>query len=89
MEALSKQYGGVRAVDGVSFSVYSGQFGLIGPNGAGKTTLFEMISGFVVPDSGTVTFAGKDVTALAPEIKPSGNLAILPIRSTISYPHHH
>jgi ABC-type branched-subunit amino acid transport system ATPase component/ABC-type branched-subunit amino acid transport system permease subunit len=70
VEALSKQYGGVRAVDGVSFSVAPGEIlGLIGPNGAGKTTLFEMISGFVVPDSGTVTFAGKDVTALAPEIR--------------------
>lgn len=61
--ALSKHFGGLRAVDGASLSVAAGTItGLIGPNGAGKTTLFAMISGFEEPTSGTVTFAGEDVT---------------------------
>ncbi|RTL70218.1 MAG: ABC transporter ATP-binding protein [Hyphomicrobiales bacterium] len=61
--ALTKHFGGLRAVDGATLSVEAGTItGLIGPNGAGKTTLFAMISGFEEPTSGTVTFAGEDVT---------------------------
>ncbi|MEX2558211.1 MAG: ATP-binding cassette domain-containing protein, partial [Actinomycetota bacterium] len=54
---LTKHYGGVRAVDGVDLTVRPGEtLGIIGPNGAGKTTLFELIGGFVRPDSGRVLF---------------------------------
>jgi len=60
---LVKQYGGVRAVDGVSFDVQPGTIiGIIGPNGAGKSTALTMISGFASPTSGLIEFAGQDVT---------------------------
>jgi len=63
VEAVSKRYGGVVAVDGVSLDVQEGEIlGLIGPNGAGKTTLFELISGFVRPDGGLVVFAGRTLS---------------------------
>jgi ABC-type branched-subunit amino acid transport system ATPase component len=69
-ERLTKRFGGVHAVDGVSFSVRRGEtLGLIGPNGAGKTTCFELLSGFTRPDSGTVSFCGKDVTRVTPEAR--------------------
>jgi branched-chain amino acid transport system ATP-binding protein len=64
---LSKSYGGLTAIQSVSFVIEEGEIlGLIGPNGAGKSTLFNMISGVDKPDSGTVKFAGRDITALAP-----------------------
>jgi len=67
-ESLSIAFGGVRAVDGVSFDVSPGiVFSIIGPNGAGKTTLFNLISGLCPPDDGCVRFCGEDVTALPPE----------------------
>jgi ABC-type branched-subunit amino acid transport system ATPase component len=57
-------------VDGVSIKISAGEtVGLIGPNGAGKTTTFELISGFVRPDRGTVWFDGHDVTTLGPEAR--------------------
>ena len=60
VEGVSKRFGGVRAVNDVSFRVEKGMIkAVIGPNGAGKTTLFNMVSGFVAPDAGTITFAGK------------------------------
>ncbi len=60
-------FGGLRAVDGVSFSVAAGEIvSVIGPNGAGKTTLFNMISGLYRPDQGEVLLGGDRVTALAP-----------------------
>jgi branched-chain amino acid transport system ATP-binding protein len=65
---LSKNFGGVCASDRVNFTVDKGEIvGLIGPNGAGKTTVFNLISGFVRPDSGQVTFDDKDVTGLRPD----------------------
>ncbi len=65
---LTKHYGDLVAVDDVWLSVLPGEtLGLIGPNGAGKTTAFEMISGFVTPDSGVVRFDGVDVTRRSPE----------------------
>jgi branched-chain amino acid transport system ATP-binding protein len=64
---LGKRFGGVAAVADVSLDVPEGAIvALIGPNGAGKTTLFAAISGFVQPDSGSVRFAGADITGLAP-----------------------
>jgi len=66
---LSKRFRGLVAVDGVSFAVPEGAiFAVIGPNGAGKTTLFNMIAGAIPPDSGTVSFAGEDITGLAPDV---------------------
>lgn len=67
---LRKSFGGVHAVDGVSFDVRRGEtLGLIGPNGAGKTTTFELIGGFTRPDHGTVLFGDRDITWLPPEAR--------------------
>lgn len=75
VQGLSKRFGGTRAVDGVSFSVAPGdRLGIIGPNGAGKTTLFELISGFVTPEEGTVHFDGVDVSAYSPERRSRAGL---------------
>ncbi|MEO6205947.1 MAG: ABC transporter ATP-binding protein, partial [Mycobacteriales bacterium] len=64
---LSVAFGGVRAVNDVSFAVAPGEIlGLIGPNGAGKTTVFDLLSGFLVPTAGVVRFDGADVTAFGP-----------------------
>jgi branched-chain amino acid transport system ATP-binding protein len=64
---LVKQFGELRATDGVSLTVERGEFrSIIGPNGAGKTTLFNLITGVMAPTSGTITFAGEDVTGLTP-----------------------
>ena len=61
---LVKQYPGVRAVDGVSFSIAEGQcFGLLGPNGAGKTTTVEMMEGVTQPTSGEVLYRGEPLGA--------------------------
>jgi branched-chain amino acid transport system ATP-binding protein len=60
-------FGGIRALDGVSFNAEENSIiGLIGPNGAGKTTLFNVVSGLYKPNSGSVTFAAQDVLALKP-----------------------
>ena len=60
---LVKDFGGLRAVDGVSFEVGQGTItGLIGPNGAGKTTTFNMVAGAFPPSGGTILFDGKDIT---------------------------
>lgn len=67
VEGLSKHFGGVTAVDSVSFEVYEHDFlGVIGPNGAGKTTLLNLITGFLTPNSGKVFFRGKNITGMAP-----------------------
>ena len=59
---LDKLFGGVAAVIGASFGVAEGSItALIGPNGAGKTTVFNLVSGFIRPDRGTVRFAGRDI----------------------------
>ena len=65
--SLTKQFGGVRAVDSVSFDLKKGEIlGVIGPNGSGKTTLVNLITGFVKPDAGKVIFQGKDITGMMP-----------------------
>jgi len=65
---LSVNFGGLRAVDGVSVSVEAGRVhGLIGPNGAGKTTIFNCVTGYYRPTSGTIRFHDRDVTRLRPD----------------------
>lgn len=62
-DGLYKHFGGVAAVDGVSFAVNSGEIlGLVGPNGSGKTTVLNMLSGFLKADGGKVLFGDEDVT---------------------------
>lgn len=66
-EGLTKRFGGIVAVDDVSFSVERGEaVGLIGPNGAGKTTLFSVITGAYEPTEGRVVFDGEEITGKAP-----------------------
>jgi branched-chain amino acid transport system ATP-binding protein len=67
VEGLTKRYGGLTAVSEVSFTAQPGQVtAMIGPNGAGKTTLLNLISGVVVPDSGTVRLFDRDISAALP-----------------------
>ncbi|MGH8870916.1 MAG: ABC transporter ATP-binding protein [Acidimicrobiia bacterium] len=67
LEGVAKDFGGLRAVDGVSLSVSPGERrAIIGPNGAGKTTLFNLISGGLRVTSGKISLFGADVTGLAP-----------------------
>jgi branched-chain amino acid transport system ATP-binding protein len=67
VEALAKSFAGFKAIDRVSFSVPQGSISaIIGPNGAGKTTLFNLITGHLPADFGTVVFAGRDVTGTPP-----------------------
>ena len=67
IEDLAKSFGGVTAVDGVSFEVGEGEIvGLIGPNGAGKTTVFNLISGLFPPSRGRIYLADTDITSLPP-----------------------
>jgi len=67
VENLSRAFGGVQALDGVTFSLHPGEIvGLIGPNGAGKTTLVNLVTGVVSPSSGSVRFDGRDVTRQRP-----------------------
>jgi branched-chain amino acid transport system ATP-binding protein len=68
VEHLTKRFGGITAVDDLSFGLREGEvLGVIGPNGSGKTTTFDLISGFLVPDGGAVRYQGVDVTGLPPE----------------------
>ena len=67
---IRRHFGGVKAVDGVTFDVQAGEIvGLIGPNGAGKTTLFELLGGFTKADGGSIHFAGEDITSMNPEAR--------------------
>jgi branched-chain amino acid transport system ATP-binding protein len=67
VRGLTKTFGGLHAVQDLSFDVEQGQImGVIGPNGAGKSTVFNMICGSLKPTSGNLTFAGHDITGLAP-----------------------
>ncbi len=91
VDGVVKRFGGLTAVNNVSFSVESGErVGLIGPNGAGKTTLFNVISGYYKPEKGRVLFKGTDITGKKPYeisalgigrtfqiVKPLSNLTVL------------
>jgi branched-chain amino acid transport system ATP-binding protein len=68
VDAISKRFRGLVAVDRLSFEVAAGGiFAVIGPNGAGKTTLFNMIAGVFAPDSGSIAFAGERIDSLPPD----------------------
>ncbi|CAN1210172.1 ABC transporter ATP-binding protein [Tumidithrix helvetica PCC 7403] len=67
VRSITRRFGGLVAVNQVSFSVNRNEiFGLIGPNGAGKTTLFNMITGLLPPSSGKLVYEGRDITKLRP-----------------------
>jgi branched-chain amino acid transport system ATP-binding protein len=64
---ISISFGGIKAVDGVTFSVAEGEiFAIVGPNGAGKSTIFNLISRIYEPTGGRLTFQGQDITSVAP-----------------------
>jgi branched-chain amino acid transport system ATP-binding protein len=68
MENISKRFGAVVVADGIDLALADGEaLGIIGPNGAGKTSLFGIATGTLSPDSGRISFAGQDITRLAPE----------------------
>jgi branched-chain amino acid transport system ATP-binding protein len=74
--ALSKRFGGVAALDQVSFSIDEGTIvGLIGPNGAGKTTLFNLVAGALRPDSGQIVFEAEEITGLPSNVTCRKGLA--------------
>jgi branched-chain amino acid transport system ATP-binding protein len=67
VDRVTRRFGGLAAVDEVSFEITPGVVSaIIGPNGAGKTTLFNLISGFLAPSSGRIVFQGEDITGLPP-----------------------
>ena len=67
VDAVTKRFGGLTAVDRVSFEVAPGRvFALIGPNGAGKTTLFNCITGLYPPSEGSVLLEGRDIAGIKP-----------------------
>jgi branched-chain amino acid transport system ATP-binding protein len=70
LDAVSKSYGALRAIDGLTLNVEEGEaLAVIGPNGAGKSTMFNLITGDVAPDAGRIVFAGADITAMAPHAR--------------------
>ncbi len=67
VDDLFRSFGGIRAVDGVTFAVEQAEIvGIIGPNGSGKSTLFNLLTGALKPDKGTITLFDKNITRLAP-----------------------
>jgi branched-chain amino acid transport system ATP-binding protein len=86
IEDLRKSFGGIHAVDGATFSIDRGALtGLIGPNGAGKSTTFNLITGFIEPDSGHVYLNGEDVTGVQPyEIADKGMVRTFQIARELS-----
>lgn len=101
-DGVTKIFGGLTAIDNVSFSVNEGEIvGLIGPNGAGKTTLFSMASGFLEPTSGQIRFEGNRINGMgAPRIcraglvrtfqivKPFGEMTVIENAMVGAFLHH-
>ena len=99
---VSKRFGGLRAVKDVSLEMSEGEvLFIIGPNGAGKTTLFNLISGFLHPDEGSIQFANKEISRLEPHeiarlgvgrtfqiVKPLPTLTVLENVMLGSFMHH-
>ena len=84
IEGVSKSFGGFRALNNVSLVIKKGEFfSLLGPSGCGKTTLLRIIAGFENPDSGAVTFDGKDVLDLPPNRRPANTV----FQSYALFPH--
>jgi branched-chain amino acid transport system ATP-binding protein len=76
VKGLSKRFGGIVALQDVSFRLKEGEFvGVIGPNGSGKSTLANLITGFVTPTSGTILFQGKDITGKKPYVIANRGIA--------------
>jgi ABC-type uncharacterized transport system ATPase subunit len=74
---VGKSFGSLRALDGIDVAVQAGTFhGLIGPNGSGKSTLLKAIAGAHFPDSGTVTFNGRDITTATPYERSRAGLSL-------------
>ncbi|WP_078903285.1 ABC transporter ATP-binding protein [Streptomyces toyocaensis] len=73
---MAVSFGGVRAVDGLTFSVHEGEvLSVIGPNGAGKTSAFNCITGFYKPSAGSVSFDGTDITGKRPAVIAASGIA--------------
>lgn len=73
---ISKNFGGVKAVDGVSFDLHQGEaIGIIGPNGSGKSTIINLITGFIQASSGQVIFRGQNITAKMPHQRVNMGIA--------------
>lgn len=86
VEGVSKRFGGVAALSGVRLSVEEGEiFGIIGPNGSGKTTLLNVISNVAAPNSGRITYAGRDIVGYPPSRICRMGLART-FQSTVSFP---
>ena len=67
LKGVTIDFGGLRALDGIDLSIRSGEiFGIIGPNGSGKSTLFNVVTGFLVPNSGQVAYRGRSITGWKP-----------------------
>src|ERR1700721_217494 len=66
LEAISKAYGGVRGVQGISTSFRTGLTGIVGDNGAGKSTIMKIVSGVTTPSSGVLTLDGKELRLTSP-----------------------
>jgi putrescine transport system ATP-binding protein len=83
-ESVSKRFGDLSAVDGVSFDIAEGEFfALLGPSGCGKTTLMRLLAGFETPDAGRILLNGEDIAGLPPHRRPSSMM----FQSYALFPH--
>jgi branched-chain amino acid transport system ATP-binding protein len=75
-ERVSRRFGSLVAVNGISFVMQAREFcAVIGPNGAGKTTFFNLVSGLIAPSDGRITFCGRDITGMRPERRVAMGIA--------------